>query len=488
MLSVTGRLQYDANRTAVSSTSNFGLQGVTIILQDLSTEESGVGLTVATLTSGNGDFNFTNVPAGSYQLVEAYGVPTTYTAGADWSTAVIRPIIDGGTTPPISYASPHAPVSATHLDCTIRNTRLLTNISTDQTGQDFLNGPVAYIPMTLDSGLVVIPTNLVKDADNGTFGSFNPGTLANTGAGSYPANQGPYPEIQPQFSYTYPLDSSTVTPIDGHYTVQNIMNNAHSNSNPTPIASWWRVADHTTGNEMGRMMVVNGDGLGKIIGQTTIAVSQNTNYLTSYWILNLCKNDNGSYADPAFGVVVLGENGDTIFDEDLGVEIPINPNCPEWKQIGAVFNTGNNTEITIQFFSKGPAATGNDYALDDVALYRLVDVPELIVTKDVSCSFAAPGGTLYYEITIENNTSDFNATQITIHDDMPNLDHDSLMYSVDAGQSWEKWTGSLVVDDIFPGEFGILLLRGSVALDSSGTITNSASVDVTFCPVINEEE
>lgn len=494
-VTVSGQLLYDGNRTGAVGSATAPIANVPIVLQDIS---GGItnGLMAIVLTSSTGTFQFTNVPAGSYQVVESYGVllpdgtaPTVIGAIDFGVNAAIGIVLNGGTCPPFSddvhvYVANPAP-TATHLDCIVRNTWLETVGASNVTGVNMLNGPVRYTPMDLGASVLVDPTNLVTTADNGTFGGFSAGATANTGAGTFPANQGPYPELQSQFSYTYPLDSTTVTPIDGHYTIQNIMNNAYSNTHPTgSTGAWWRVADHTTGNEMGRMMVINGYTAGYIVGQTTIDVDSNTDYLTSYWILNLCKQPTG-YINPEFSVNILDEVGAILYQHNFTDEIGINTHCPEWIQIGTIFNSGNNNQITIQFISEGGPQTGNDYVLDDVSLNR-VESLTLNVTKQSSCSFASPGGTLYYEITIENPTN-YYATQLSITDNFTNqFDPDSIMYSVDAGANWDIWTGSLLVDDIPPNGIGILLIRGTVAIGSTGTITNSATVDVTFCDATTE--
>jgi uncharacterized repeat protein (TIGR01451 family) len=613
MPSVSGRLQYDATRTATSATSNPGIQGVAIVLQDLSTQATGFGLMVATLTDGNGAFRFTSVPAGNYQVVESFTTPTTYTTAVDWSSATLHPIINGGTVPPISFVFPHAPPTATHLDCTVRNTWLETVETADITNINILNGPVAYVPLALTSDPITVdPNNRITDADSGSFGYFASGSFANTGAGITQ----PYPETQSAFNYVEP-QSSSVCPNDGEFTIQNIMNNSHSNQ----VDTWWRIADHTAGNETGRMMVVNGtlvDGNPVMIGKTTVAVQPNTYYLSSWWVLNLCKiiND-GTYANPSFRAIILDENGGEIYSHDLGEEIPINPNCPEWKQIGTIFDSGENNQVTIQFISTGPAATGNDYVIDDIALNEVsipiqypnksvdkaianigdtitfkitlnnptnnpfnriffrdtlqstlqfvpgsviingTNVPSadpvagfsapaitagntltiafqviataipdpnpvpndaqisyfyspvlggaqnqftgttnivtvlitdltLNITKDV-CPYATSGGTLYYPITIKNPT-DFLATQVVLTDTLSDqFEAGTVKYSLDGGDTWLDWTGTLQLNNIDPIDSTTLIIRGTVAEGASGSIINRASVDVVFCQIAEDK-
>lgn len=194
----------------------------------------------------------------------------------------------------------------------------------------------------LDPCAITTDENLITDADNGTFGFFPAGTPPNTGA---PVE--PYPEVTPDFTYVLP-NPDVFTPLDGEYTVQNIMTNSMS----TNIGAWWRIADHTVGNETGRMMIVNGFNPGAIFFKSVVNVQPNTNYLFSAWILNLFKVP--GYPNPELGVVILDQNNNVIYQATLGALIPVNTNAPEWKEIGTVINSLNNTTLTVEFLSEGP--------------------------------------------------------------------------------------------------------------------------------------
>ena len=452
MPNISGWVEYDAARTSATQVTPIKISNVPIVLID----SNGVVIDTV-LTDSSGNYQFQGVSSGNYQVSEAYGgVPGTCPPFADEQHVYVT----------------NPPSTATGLDCTMRNTRDVTVGADNLTAEYFLNGPVRITPLVLDPSIVLDPNNLVTAASNGTFGSFLPGTTANTGAGATT----PYPEIQSQFLYTEP-DPSKVTPPDGSYTVQNIMNNAHSNTNPNPNPSWWRVADHTTGNETGRMMVINGYYAGNIIGETTVTVEPNTDYLTSYWILNLCRQPTG-YVNPEFSVTILDQNNDVIYQHNFTNEIGVNIQCPEWIQIGTMFNTGNNTSVTIQFISEGGPETGNDFVLDDVALNR-VHTPQLNITKQASCDFATAGGTIFYEVTIEN-PSPLQATDIILTDDLTE-NFEDIQYSLDDGETWEPWTGSTTLDPIDPGESATVILSGVVKADTTGTITNTAQVSTTFC-------
>ena len=76
-------------------------------------------------------------------------------------------------------------------------------------------------------------------------------------------------------------------------------------------------------------------------------VQPNTNYLFTAWILNLFKVT--GYPNPELGVRILDENNNIIYDATLGALIPVNTNAPEWKQIGTVINSQNNTSLTVEF-------------------------------------------------------------------------------------------------------------------------------------------
>jgi hypothetical protein len=191
MATVSGRLYYDAARTAAVG-SNLGIANVPIVLQRISD-----GFAVAVLTSSVagsvGSFAFANVPAGNFQVVEKYGflfddgtAPSSI-GTVDWSSAVATTMINGGTCPPfkdeshVYVASP--PPTATDLDCTVRNTWLETVGSANITNINILNGPVQYVPLSLTIDPTIIDSvNLVTVADNGTFGAFAAGTVANSGA------------------------------------------------------------------------------------------------------------------------------------------------------------------------------------------------------------------------------------------------------------------------------------------------------------------
>ena len=409
MINIIGCVFFDRQRTGNVQ----GLQGipnVPVVLQNINAPFP--RLTI--LTNNIGEYVFNNVPQGEYRIVEAYGEIAIPSPG-DFSNA-LPGAIPNAVVPPINFA-PNPPAGATHLDCVTPNTLYVTVQADNIVEQNFLNGPVKHIPIAyiMDSCAVVSPDNLLVDADYGTMGIFSAGTGANTGVPDEP-----YPDNVPSFNYVLPLSHAVHTPDyppwfhapeDGEYTVQNILNDDNSNR----IGAWWRIADRTTGNETGRMMVVNGDTPGTAFFSEEVVVTSNKFYLFSAWIINLFKAT--GWADPKLGVKIFDENGNLIYSATLGVLIPVNTVVPEWKQIGTIIRSYDNTKLTVMFLSEGDAAIGNDYAIDDISLNEIT-VPVFTPVKSINQSVAFVGETVVYKVVLKN-TCTFPITNIMFIDKLP---------------------------------------------------------------------
>lgn len=312
-----------------------------------------------------------------------------------------------GVNPPVSTVT-NPPTGTTNLDSLTPDTLFVTVSGADLLNRNFLNGPVIYTPIgnILDPCAIVAGENLIEAADQGTFGTFPAGTPANTGA---PVE--PYPGVTPDFTYVLP-NPEVFAPLDGEYTVQNLMTNSMSAS----IGAWWRIADHTAGNETGRMMIVNGFNPGAVFFRDVVTVMPNTDYLFTAWILNLFKVT--GFPNPELGVRVLDENGNVLDSATLGTLIPVNTNAPEWKQIGSVINSQNNTSLTVEFLSEGPEVIGNDYAIDDISFNEIL-VPRFIPVKTASQSIVGVGEIIDFTVTLENTCTQ-PLTDVFFRDIIPN--------------------------------------------------------------------
>lgn len=384
MATISGRVIFDRDRSMTTSAGDSGIANIPVVLQEIST-----GLRLVVLTDANGNYSFTNVPNGDYRIVESFGTSGGISSPGNFANAMAGDV-PPGVNPPITAVT-DPPPGSTNLDSVTPDTLFVTVTGPDLTGINFFNGPVIYTPIEalVDKCAIIAGENLITDADNGTFGTFPQGTPANTGVPTEP-----YPGVTPDFTYVLP-NPAIFAPLGGEYTVQNIMNNSMSSE----IGAWWRIADHTIGNETGRMMIVNGFNPGAVFFRTVVAVQPNTNYLFTAWILNLFKVT--GYPNPELGVRVLDSEGNILYNAALGALIPVNTNAPEWKQIGTVINSLGNNSLTVEFLSEGPEVIGNDYAIDDVSFNEIL-VREFTPVKTVSSTTASVGEVIDYTVTIEN--------------------------------------------------------------------------------------
>lgn len=382
MATVSGRILYDGARTAAPPTGMTGIANVPVVLQNTATNER-----ITALTNTTGTYTFTNVPNGNFHIIEAYGTLGGTDPG-NFQLAVVGDVPDG-VVPPISYVT--APtVGATDLDCTTRNTLPITVTGANITNQYICNGPVQYSDIQLDPCVIVDwTTNVINDANKGNFGFFPAGTPVMTGA-----NPNPYPNINPDFGYVLPANGSP-NPADGYFTIQNIATGITYQQNNV----WWRIADKTSGNETGRMMIVNGANPNAIFFNDIVFIKPYTYYLFATWILNMIKIT--GRVDPELGVRIAALDGTILYDGSIGVTIPVNQNEPEWHQTGTLIYTDKYSTLGVQFVSLGSAASGNDYAIDDVGLYE-VDLELSAPVKSANPSAITVGDTTTITVSLTN--------------------------------------------------------------------------------------
>lgn len=467
MATISGRVVFDRDRSATVSGGDSGLANIPVVLQNVDTTAR---LTV--LTDADGNYSFLNVPNGNYRIVESYGAPGGVPSPGDFSTAAAGSV-PPGVNPPITSAV-NPPSGSTNLDSVTPDTLLVTVTGGNLTNQNFYNGPVIYTPIQtiLDPCAFVSGDNLINVADEGTFGTFPQGTPANTGAPTEP-----YPGVTPDFTYVLP-NPAVYAPFGGEYTVQNIMNNSLS----AEIGAWWRIADHTEGTETGRMMIVNGYNPGAVFFRDVVTVQPNTNYLFTSWILNLFKVN--GYPNPQLGVRVLDEAGNVLYSATLGTEIPVNVNAPEWKQIGSVINSRNNTSLTIEFLSEGPEVIGNDYAIDDIS-FNEIQVPVFTPVKSVDRTTANVGETVRFTVTLTNSCQS-PLTNVFFQDAIPNglsfVSGSVIINGVTAPQANPN-TGFALPNVPGGGTVTVAFSARVDAIPSPNPARNIASIDYSYTPV-----
>ena len=467
MANVSGRVVFDRDRSATISSGDSGLANIPVVLQNINTNQA---LTV--LTDAAGNYSFFNVPAGDYRIVESYGEPGGVPTPGDFAGAAARSVPQGAN-PPISAAA-NPPSGATNLDSLTPDTLLVAVTGAGLSNQNFLNGPVIYTPIQaiLDPCAIISGENLITAADFGTFGGFPPGTPANTGA---PAE--PYPGVTPDFIYVLP-NPEIYAPTGGEYTVQNIMSDALSAS----IGAWWRIADHTEGNETGRMMIVNGANPGTVFFRTRVAVRPNTNYLFTSWILNLFRVT--GYPTPELGVRILEESGGVLYSATLGAVIPVSLNAPEWKEIGSVINSRDNTSLIVEFLSEGPEVVGNDYAIDDIS-FNEIQVPSFIPIKTADRQSVNVGERVRFTLTLAN-PCESPLTNLFFRDRIPNglaFVPGSVVINGAPAPSAEPDAGFPLPDAAGGSAVTIIFDAAAEVVPSPNPALNSAAIDYSYTPV-----
>ena len=123
--------------------------------------------------------------------------------------------------------------------------------------------------------------------------------------------------------------------------------------------SYSACVDHTLGNGIGKMMVLDGATNGTSpFWQQTIAVEKNKNYVFTYFAQSLT-NTNPAEIQAVF-------NGITV-----GIDTLQLLTC-DWLSTSYNWFSGNDSSITIVLTDLNNSAIGNDFALDDISLSTLL--------------------------------------------------------------------------------------------------------------------
>lgn len=131
----------------------------------------------------------------------------------------------------------------------------------------------------------------------------------------------------------------------------------------TPNASFWEgnfspCVDHTFGNGVGNMMVIDGATSGNTtVWKQIIAVEKNTNYTFSYYAQSVEPNN------PA--VLRTRINGIPLVIDTL-----TNSSC-SWIQQSATWNSGLDSLATLTIENLNQSGFGNDFAIDDITFSTL---------------------------------------------------------------------------------------------------------------------
>ena len=174
-------------------------------------------------------------------------------------------------------------------------------------------------------------------------------------------------------------------------------------------ASFATCGDKTTGT--GKMMVINGASIaGGNVWCSTIATTTNSTYVFSTYVTSV------HATSPA--VLQFSINGIA-----LGANFNASGTTCTWNQFCQTWNSGASTSANICIVNQNTAATGNDFALDDIKMGIVaplyVDLISFFVKKDQDSA------ELYWA----------SATE---------LDHD--YYAIERSADAQNWTGIAVIE------------------------------------------
>ena len=154
--------------------------------------------------------------------------------------------------------------------------------------------------------------------------------------------------------YTYraigdglPSGGAGILQNEGTYAVNSNPQNTHS--------SFSSFFDHTSGNNAGKMLVVNGASVANVlVWSQNITVTPNTEYVFSVWV---------SSAYPTNPAQLQF----SINNIPLGTTIIAPATAGNWQYYTTTWNSGNTSgSLPIGLVNKNIVANGNDFALDDI--------------------------------------------------------------------------------------------------------------------------
>ncbi len=125
--------------------------------------------------------------------------------------------------------------------------------------------------------------------------------------------------------------------------------------------------DHTTGS--GNMFIANGSwNAGTVAWSQTVNVTPGTDYLFSFWATNVVNNPNTSDLQLYINGTPIG---------------PVNSTTTacNWLQISDIWNSGGATTALLEIVNQSTAASGNDFALDDISFGPICIVTDTIVVS-----------------------------------------------------------------------------------------------------------
>ncbi|MBC7866482.1 MAG: hypothetical protein H7X88_03010 [Gloeobacteraceae cyanobacterium ES-bin-316] len=153
-----------------------------------------------------------------------------------------------------------------------------------------------------------------------------------------------------------------VCPNDGDYTIASYSMNCFN-------GNWHNLmADHTAGDQEGRMMIVNASiKPGPFFIVNIAGMKPGKAYQLVSWLVNICRSGQGCTPTPPSLSFSILCNGKLVKKFTTGEIAPTSE--PQWKQYAAFFTMPENEHsITLQIDDMTNGGCGNDFAIDDISL------------------------------------------------------------------------------------------------------------------------
>ena len=207
----------------------------------------------------------------------------------------------------------------------------------------------------------------------------------------------------------------------------------------TVNASFWDsifspCVDHTYGNGIGKMMVLDGAVSGNNpFWKQTIAVEKNKNYTFSYFAQSLTASNPAQISVSLNGIAT-------------GIDTLSTSTCI-WEEYSYSWFSGNDSTITIVLTDLETSAIGNDFALDDLSFSTLkscsITSSVQITTNSANLGLSYPANACVGG----NNIAPFLN---------PNFPANGTFNATPAGLNVDPLTGNIVLGNATPGTYQII--------------------------------
>ncbi|MBA3900265.1 MAG: gliding motility-associated C-terminal domain-containing protein [Bacteroidetes bacterium] len=164
---------------------------------------------------------------------------------------------------------------------------------------------------------------------------------------------------------------------DGQYVI--------SNSTAGLNTGWFTDMTDHTGDQDGRMLIVNADFASGEFYRRTITLESNIDYTFSAWITTVYDTDTAICTGTGIPANVIfrieDADGNTIAETETGdIE---NGSEPNWQEYLINFNSLENSDVQLVLVNNSVGGCGNDLAIDDISLTYITDAPELATPEDM---------------------------------------------------------------------------------------------------------